>query len=39
VNGVMRFGFRKMRGISGLAEELLASHEELCSMVLVSKLI
>ena len=29
------FGFHKMQGISWLAEELLASHEELCSMELV----
>jgi hypothetical protein len=26
------FGFNKMRGISGLAEELLASQEGLCSL-------
>jgi hypothetical protein len=34
VNAVMNFGFNNMRGISGLAGNLLASEEEPCSMVL-----
>jgi hypothetical protein len=32
VNAVMNFGFRKMRGISWLAENRLASQEGLSSM-------
>jgi hypothetical protein len=32
VNAVMNFGFNNMRGISGLAGNLLASQEEPCSM-------
>jgi hypothetical protein len=35
VNEVMNFGHYKMRGISGLAEELSASQEGLCSVELV----
>jgi hypothetical protein len=30
------FGFHKMRGISWLAEQLLASYEEVCSVELVA---
>jgi hypothetical protein len=30
------YGFHKMRGMSWLAEKLVASQEELCSMELVS---
>ena len=37
VNAVMNFGFHKMRGISCLAENQLASQEALCSMEWVSK--
>jgi hypothetical protein len=36
VNAVMNLGFHKTRGISRLAEDLLASQEGLCSMELVS---
>jgi hypothetical protein len=36
VNGVTNYGFHKVRGISSLAEKLLASQEGLCSMELVS---
>jgi hypothetical protein len=32
VNAVMKFGFHKMRGISRLAKNRLASQEGLCSM-------
>jgi hypothetical protein len=32
VNMVMNFGFHKIRNISSLTEQLLASQEELCSM-------
>jgi hypothetical protein len=32
VNAVMNIGFHKMRGISCVAEDLLASQEGLCSM-------
>jgi hypothetical protein len=35
VNAVMNFGFHKIRGISQLADDLLASQEGLCSMELV----
>jgi hypothetical protein len=36
VNAVMNFWFRKMRGISWLADDLLSSQERLYSMELVS---
>jgi hypothetical protein len=36
VNALWTFRFRKMRGIFWVAEDLLASHEGLCSMELVS---
>ena len=38
VNAVIPFGFHKMRGISLLAENWLASEDGLCSTELVSKL-
>ena len=37
VNAVMNLRFHKMREISGLAEDLLASPVVLCSMELVKK--
>jgi hypothetical protein len=37
--GVITFGFHKTRGISWLADDLLASQEGLCSMELVSYLV
>jgi hypothetical protein len=36
VNAVMNLRVHKMRGIFRIAEDLLASHEGLCSMELVS---
>ena len=39
VNTVMNLRFHKMREISWLAEDLLASQEGLCSLKLVSKLV
>jgi hypothetical protein len=36
VNVVLTFGFRKMRGISSIAENRLASQEGLCSKELVN---
>jgi hypothetical protein len=39
VNAVMNLRFHKMRGISWLAEKLLASQEGLCSMEFVSLVI
>jgi len=38
VNAVMNFGFNNTRRISGLAGNLLASQEELCSIELSSLL-
>jgi hypothetical protein len=35
VNGVMKLGFHKMRGISGVAEDVSSSQERLCPMELV----
>jgi hypothetical protein len=35
VDNVMNFGFQEMRGISGIADELLSSNEELCFMHLL----
>jgi hypothetical protein len=37
VSAVMNFGFPKMRGISSLAANQLASQEGLCTMEYVSK--
>jgi hypothetical protein len=36
MNTVMNFRFHKMRGISWIAEELSASQEWLCSIMLVT---
>jgi hypothetical protein len=38
LNAAMNFGVHKMRGIFRIVEDLLASHEGLCSMELVSYL-
>jgi hypothetical protein len=38
-NGTEHSGFRKMRGISSLIQEILASQEVLCSMELIGCLV